>query len=126
MERENAHPLHGHGVWHRHPLRGAKYHHFARPLCICRTACCFILHLSPGVLSYLTVDPAFIVLFPASLTFYCYLKGLMTGKIVWAIAMGLFFSLYTFFSFSSGFVALAHGIFFLIAWRWKIVTLTED
>jgi hypothetical protein len=81
--------------------------------------------LSPGILSYFTVDPAFIVLFPASLTFYFYVRGLMTGRVVCAIAMGLFFSLYTFFSFSSGFLALLMGIFFLIAWRWGIVTLTE-
>lgn len=81
--------------------------------------------LSPGVLSYLTVDPAFMSLLPASLTFYFYVKGLITGRLVCAVAMGLCFSLHTFFSFSSGFMALLMGIFFLITWRWRLVTVTE-
>lgn len=81
--------------------------------------------LSPGVLSFITVDPAFIVLFPGSLTLYFYLKGLITGRLFFAIAMGLFFSLSTFFSFSSGFIALLMGILFLIAWRWGMLRLAE-
>jgi hypothetical protein len=81
--------------------------------------------LSPGVLTFITLDPAFIVLLPGSLTLYFYLKGLITGRQSCAIAMGLFFSLSTFFSFSSGFIALLMGILLLIAWRWRMVRLTK-
>jgi len=56
---------------------------------------------------------------------YLYLKGLITGRLLCAIAMGLCFSLSTFFSFSSGFIALLMGILFLIAWRWGIARLIE-
>jgi hypothetical protein len=81
--------------------------------------------LSPGVLTFITLDPAFILLLPGSLTIHFYLEGLITGRQSCAIAMGLFFSISTFFSFASGFIALLMAILFLIAWRWGMVRLTD-
>jgi len=81
--------------------------------------------LSPGVLTFISLDPAFILLLPGTLTLYFYLKGLITGKQSYAIAMGICFSLSTFFSFASGFIALLMGILYLVAWRWGLVSLTR-
>lgn len=81
----------------------------------------FFFILSPGVLVYVTADPGYIVLFPASLTLFLFLKGLLTGQPAYALGMGLGFSVYTFFSFSSGFLALLLGIVFLLLWRHGLV-----
>ena len=50
---------------------------------------------------------------------------MLTGKPAYALGMGLMFSLYTFFSFSSGFVALLLGIVFLLLWRGGQVRLAD-
>ena len=78
----------------------------------------FLFIFSPGILVYITADPGYIVLLPASLTLLLFLKGLLTGKSVYAVAMGLVFSVYTLFSFSSGFLALFLGMMFALLWRY--------
>lgn len=78
----------------------------------------FLFIFSPGILVYISADPGYIVLLPASLTLLLFLKGLLTGKSVYAVAMGLVFSIYTFFSFSSGFLGLFLAMMFGLLWRY--------
>jgi hypothetical protein len=81
----------------------------------------FLFILSPGLLTYITADPMVIIIFPTSLVLYLFLRGLITGTPACALGMGLVFSLFTFFSFSSGFIALLMGIIFLLSWRYGLV-----
>ena len=81
----------------------------------------FLFILSPGVLVYITADPGYMVIFPASLTLLLFLKGLITGNPAYALGMGVVFSAYTFFSFSSGFLAFLLGILFVLGWRCGLV-----
>ncbi len=85
----------------------------------------FFFVLSPGILVYITVDPGFIVVFPASLALYFFLQSMLTGKPAYALGMGLMFSLYTFFAFSSGFLTLLLGILFLLLWRGGLMRLAD-
>ena len=87
----------------------------------CNQLAGFLFILSPGLLTYITADPMAIIIFPSSLSVYLFLQGLITGAPVYAAGMGLVFSVFTFFSFSSGFVALLMGILFLLSWRYGLV-----
>lgn len=81
-----------------------------------------LLVLSPGILTNSTLDPNFIVLLPGSFALYFFLKGLITRNILFAMLMGFFFSIYTIFSFSAGFMGLLMAILFVIAWRGKLIS----
>lgn len=80
--------------------------------------------VSPGVLTYLTLDPGFLVLLPGTLTVYFFLKSLIRHSVLWALAMGCAFAVYALFSFSAGFLAILLGFLLVIAWRWKLTTVS--
>ena len=78
--------------------------------------------VSPGMITFVSLDPIFITLLPGSFALYFFLKGLTTRNIVYALYMGLCVAAYAFFSFSAVFFGLLMGILLIFAWRGRLVS----
>lgn len=91
----------------------------------CSALAVYLFIFSPGVLTYMTSDPGFIVVFFCSLILYVFLKSVKTGSVAYAFALGFLFSIDFFFSFSALFVALLLGIVLLLLWRKRVIRISH-